>query len=167
MALRHKRVNAAPLADLYARPGFLLRRAHQIAVGIFLRECAQAGLTPPQHGVLMAVAKHPGISQAELARLLGFDRATVGQVIEGLEARALLRRSASAKDRRNNTLALTARGTRLIQRAAIAMQRTSARLLSPFTPAERDVFVTLLTRLTTELNDESRTPVARLDGRGQ
>lgn len=156
-----------PLAELYARPGFLLRRAHQIAVGIFLRECARVGLTPPQHGVLMVVAKHPGISQAELARLLGFDRATVGQVVEGLEARTLLRRSASAKDRRNNTLALTALGTRLIQHAALAMQRTSERLLSPFTPAERDLLVTLLTRLTTELNEESRTPLREMRRRGQ
>jgi DNA-binding MarR family transcriptional regulator len=159
MALRGKRVNAAPLAELYARPGFLLRRAHQIAVGIFLRECARAGLTPPQHGVLMAVAKHEGISQSELARLLGFDRATVGQVVAGLVARELLRRSASATDRRNHALALTAQGENLIRHASGAMQRTSQRLLSPFTRSEREVFMKLLTRLTTELNDESRTPV--------
>jgi DNA-binding MarR family transcriptional regulator len=163
MAPRRKRVNAEPLAELYARPGFLLRRAHQIAVGIFLSECARAGLTPPQHGVLMAVASHEDISQSELARLLGFDRATVGQVVAGLVARELLRRSASATDRRNHALALTARGERLIRQASGAMQRTSARLLSPFTRSERELFMKLLTRLTTELNDESRTPVTRLD----
>ena len=159
MATSRKRVNAAPLADLYARPGFLLRRAHQIAVGIFLRECARAGLTPPQHGVLMAIARHEGISQSELARLLGFDRATVGQVVAGLMARGLLRRSASATDRRNHALALTAQGEKLIRQAGGAMQRTSDRLLSPFTRSEREVFVKLLTRLTTELNEESRTPL--------
>jgi DNA-binding MarR family transcriptional regulator len=159
MAPGRKRVNATPLAELYGRPGFLLRRAHQIAVGIFLRECARTGLTPPQHGVLMALAKHPGISQAELARLLGFDRATVGQVVEGLEARALLRRSASTDDRRHNRLALTARGRTSIRHAGRAMQRTSERLLSPFTAVERELFVMLLTRLTSELNEESRTPL--------
>ena len=34
---------------------FLLRRAHQIAVGIFVQECAVYGLTPPQHSTLIVV----------------------------------------------------------------------------------------------------------------
>src|SRR5256885_12122509 len=37
----------APL-PLYQRPGFLLRRAHQISVGIFEEQCRPLGLTPPQ-----------------------------------------------------------------------------------------------------------------------
>jgi len=161
MASRPSGVNAKSLDQLYSRPGFLLRRAHQIAVGIFVTECAGVGLTPPQHGVLIAVEKRPGLNQAELARLLGFDRATVGQVVEGLELRGLLRRTSSAHDRRNKSLALTPRGETRMRRAARAIQRTSERLLSPFTRGERELFIELLERLTGELNQESRTPLRK------
>ena len=41
-----------PVFDIYQRPGFLLRRAHQISTAIFERSCAHLGLTPAQYGVL-------------------------------------------------------------------------------------------------------------------
>jgi hypothetical protein len=40
------------LEHLYARPGFLLRRAHQIAVGIFVEACALHKLTTSQRSSL-------------------------------------------------------------------------------------------------------------------
>ncbi len=159
MPARKRNLGADNLAPLYARPGFLLRRAHQIAVGIFVEECAAIPLTPPQHGVLIAADRHPGVSQARLARLIGFDRATVGQVVKGLEARGLLHRLGSAADKRNKAVALTPQGRQILRRAASAMARTSQRLLAPFKPKEREVLMTLLTRLTDELNAASRTPL--------
>jgi hypothetical protein len=42
----------ASLARLYARPGFLLRRAHQISAAVFEDACRDLGLTPAQFGVL-------------------------------------------------------------------------------------------------------------------
>jgi MarR family transcriptional regulator, lower aerobic nicotinate degradation pathway regulator len=148
-----------PLADLYARPGFLLRRAHQIAVGIFVQECSGFGLTPPQHSALIAVGHCPGLDQAALARALGFDRATIGQVVEGLESRGLLRRRDSPTDKRRKTLALSAKGRALMSQASAAIARTSERLLAPLAAKEREHFVRLLRQLTGELNGASRTPV--------
>jgi DNA-binding MarR family transcriptional regulator len=149
------------LSDLYSRPGFLLRRAHQIAVGIFVQECAAFGLTPPQHSALIAVGHRPGLDQAGLARALGFDRATIGQVVEGLDARGLLRRKASAADRRRKTLVLTSKGRLLMARATPAIAKTSERLLAPLNARDREQFMRLLLLLTGELNSASRTPVSR------
>ena len=151
--------NALTLDELYERPGFLLRRAHQIAVGIFVQECAAFGLTPPQHSTLIVVEQCPGIDQATLARAIGFDRATIGQVLEGLEARGLLKRDSSPSDRRRKTLSLTPRGQSLIRRAAPAIRRTSKRLLAPLQAEQRRHFVELLLRITGELNQASRSPV--------
>ncbi|MGE5640677.1 MAG: MarR family winged helix-turn-helix transcriptional regulator [Clostridia bacterium] len=148
------------LEQLYARPGFLLRRAHQIAVGIFVEECAAYGLTPPQHSTLIAIDGCPRLDQAALARAIGFDRATTGQVVEGLEARGLLRRQDSPTDRRRKTLALTPEGRALMKRAAPAIQRTSERLLAPLRANQRKHFVQLLMRLTGELNEASRSPIS-------
>jgi DNA-binding MarR family transcriptional regulator len=150
-------VDAKALQKLYSRPGFLLRRGHQIAVSIFMQECEKTGLTPPQHGVLIAAGQHPGLSQSDVARLLGFDRATIGQVVKGLETRGLLRRGSSHDNRRNKALVLTPKG------AALAMHRISTRLLSPFNPKERKLFMALLSRLTARLNTESRTPLTGME----
>jgi DNA-binding MarR family transcriptional regulator len=148
------------LSELYSRPGFLLRRAHQIAVGIFVQECAAFGLTPPQHSALIAVGHRPGLDQAGLARALGFDRATIGQVVEGLESRGMLRRKPSATDRRRKTLVLTSKGRQLMARATPAIARTSERLLAPLSGRDREQFMRLLLQLTGELNSASRTPVS-------
>jgi DNA-binding MarR family transcriptional regulator len=156
---RARRTVDESLQELYARPGFLLRRGHQIAVGIFVQECAAIGLTPPQHGVLVVVGNTPGLDQAALARALGFDRATIGALVGGLESRGMLRREDSATDARRKRLALTASGHAMLSKAQDAVRRTSERLLSPLEPGEREEFVRLLARLTDTLNAASRTPV--------
>lgn len=161
MSATRSRVNAAALQELYSRPGFLLRRGHQIAVSIFMTECGRIGLTPPQHSVLIAAGQHRGSSQSEIARLLGFDRATIGQVVKGLEARGLLSRDGSSGNRRKKVLELTPEGAAVLKRAARAMERTSARLLAPFNRRERIIFMDLLARLTSRLNVDSRTPLNR------
>jgi DNA-binding MarR family transcriptional regulator len=153
------------LDNLYERPGFLLRRAHQIAVGIFAQECAAYGLTPPQHSTLIVIDRCPGLDQAALARAIGFDRATVGQVLEGMERRGLLKRQSAPGDRRRRSLVLTQQGRALMKRAAPAIQRTSQRLLAPLRASQRRHFVRLLQQLTGELNSASRSPVrSPLDG---
>jgi DNA-binding MarR family transcriptional regulator len=147
------------LADLYSRPGFLLRRGHQIAVGIFEQECNALGLTSPQHGVLVVADNAPGLDQAGIARALGFDRATTGALIQGLERRGLLRRENSASDLRRKTLAVTPAGRELLRRAQTAVRRTSDRILAPLAIGERQRFVLLLEKLTGTLNGASRTPL--------
>ena len=59
-----------PVIDIYQRPGFLLRRAHQISTAIFERSCAHLGLTPAQYGVLSVLAEQPGVDQSSLARAM-------------------------------------------------------------------------------------------------
>ena len=43
-------MSSESLTRLYARPGFLLRRAHQISASVFEDECRSVGLTPAQFG---------------------------------------------------------------------------------------------------------------------
>lgn len=152
-----------PLGPLYLRPGFLFRRAHQIAQGIFVEECADLKLTPPQSSVLIAVGQYPGISQAEIARLIGFDRATVGQVVRGLATRNLVRRTGSTKDKRNRATELTPRGKRVLLQASPAMARISQRLLSPLNPEQRKLLIDLLSCVVDELNSASRSPLKPFD----
>ena len=135
------------LHDLSRRPGFLLRRAHQVAVAIFAEEVGRIALTPPQHNVLSAVHAHPGSHQTEVSRIVGYDRATVGAVLAGLEARELIRRAGSADDRRLKTLKLTRRGEQLLVASNAAMERINERIVAPLAPRERKVFIALLAKV--------------------
>src|SRR5205085_10535576 len=104
----------ASLSRLYARPGFLLRRAHQISAAVFEDACRELALTPAQFGVLTVLQSHPGLGQSSLARALGFDKVTVLRVLRGLEARGLVAREPAEDNRRNVSVSLTGEGDRLL-----------------------------------------------------
>jgi DNA-binding MarR family transcriptional regulator len=151
--------------DLYRRPGFMIRRAHQIAVAIFLDETGALGITNRQYGILVALKQRPGIDQISVARLLGLDRSTTGMVVKKLEQAGLIGRGVGATDRRRASLALTRAGERMLERLADPAQRAQARVLSVFTPAERTRFLALLEKFIAGFNDSTRVPLAA--GRGR
>ena len=104
------------LSRLYARPGFLLRRAHQISAAVFEDECRELALTPAQSGVLTVLRSHPGLGQSSLARALGFDKVTVLRVLRGLETRGFVDRAPAADNKRNVSVALSAEGMAVVLR---------------------------------------------------
>jgi DNA-binding MarR family transcriptional regulator len=136
------------------RTGVLLRRAHQVAVSIFVREAAALALTPPQFHILATIGEHPGSHQTELSRIIGYDRATVGAVIAAIERRRLVVRKGSAADRRLKTLWLTAKGQTLLETAAPAIERIDDILVSPLTARERSQLNTLLVKLAYAQRDD-------------
>ena len=147
------------LDEIYQRPGFMLRRAHQIAVGIFADECGEFDLTTTQHGVLTALLRFPALDQISLGRLLGLDRSTIGTVVKRLEERGLIQRGMSGDDRRRRVLHLTPEGERLQIAVGDAAARAQERLLSAFTPLEATMLLGLLTKLIEVNNAETRVPM--------
>ena len=71
--------------DFAQAPGHLIRRAHQIAVALFMTELSGEDVTPVQFAVLNAVMDTPGIDQVTLAGRVAFDAATSGSVIKKAE----------------------------------------------------------------------------------
>lgn len=146
----------ASLSRLYARPGFLLRRAHQISAAVFEDECRDLALTPAQFGVLTVLKAHPGLGQSSLARALGFDKVTVLRVLRGLETRGLVSRTPAPDNRRNVSVALTAQGAEILARAQRPAEKAYKRLLAPLDKAQQVQLVELLQLLTGELEDDAR-----------
>ncbi|AOS78223.1 MULTISPECIES: MarR family winged helix-turn-helix transcriptional regulator [Hydrogenophaga] len=151
------------LNDLYQRPGFLLRRTHQISAAVFENACASVGLTPAQYGVLTVLAAEPGLDQTRLSRALAFDKVTVMRVLKGLEERGLVSRERSSVSRRQMTVSLTPEGETLLAAAREPAERAYQRLLSPLTPAQRRQLIELLQTLTDGLADEARAPFVPLE----
>ena len=144
------------LSRLYARPGFLLRRAHQISAAVFEDECRALGLTPAQFGVLTVLRSHPGLGQSTLARALGFDKVTVLRVLRGLETRGFVERGPAPDNRRNMCVNLTAAGENVLGRAQRPAERAYKRLLAPLDREQQEQLIALLQLLTGELEDDAR-----------
>ena len=144
--------------DLDELPGYYIRRLHQIAVALFLQETEAHGLTPVQYAALSKVGLTPGVDQRTLARSIGLDTSTIAGVIDRLEARGLVRRSASPEDRRVRLLNLTEGGQNLLQAVEPDMLKAQMRILQPLPVAERDDFMRMLRKLVTANNESSRAP---------
>jgi DNA-binding MarR family transcriptional regulator len=141
---------------LWDRPGFLVRRLHQIHVAMFLEECAGANMTPLQYGLLSILADAPGLDQVALAAELGIDRANVADVLERLEKRGLLTRAVNPRDRRMKLATLTNAGKGYVRKNRALMLRAQERLLDPLSPNQRKTFMALLRRLVEENNRSGR-----------
>jgi MarR family transcriptional regulator, lower aerobic nicotinate degradation pathway regulator len=148
--------NDDSLDRLYARPGFLLRRAHQISAAVFEDECRALGLTPAQFGVLTVLKAHPGMGQSTLARALGFDKVTVLRVLRVLQARGLVERAPAQANRRNVCVVLTKEGQAVLRQAQKPAEKAYRRLLAPLDAAQQAQLLDLLQRLTGGMEEHAR-----------
>jgi DNA-binding MarR family transcriptional regulator len=146
------------LEDLHRQPGHLIRRAQQIAVAIFIEECAAFDLTPVQYAAMVAIQENEGIDATRLSAQIAFDRSTLGNVLERLETRGFVDRYPSPDDKRIKLLKLTTRGRAVTRRAEAAVRRTQERILAPLAPKDRRVLLELLAQLVELNNDASRVP---------
>jgi DNA-binding MarR family transcriptional regulator len=151
------------MQDMYTTPGHLIRRAQQIAVALFMEECAAFELTPVQYAAMLAIREHPGIDATRLAGLIALDRPTIGGVLERLEARGLLVRESTSEDKRIKLIYLAAEGKRSLRRAESSVQRAQERILEPLSPSDRIRLIELLSRIVDLHNEVSRAPHRPLD----
>ena len=133
--------------DFRHAPGHLIRRAHQVAVAIFMEETADFDVTPVQFAILNALLDDPGEDQVTLARKVAFDAATFGSVIARLEGRGWVRREPDADDRRRKRLWVTPEGAEVAQKMKRSVGRVQQRILQPLQGPEREQLIALLDRL--------------------
>jgi DNA-binding MarR family transcriptional regulator len=145
---------ALPLAD---RPGYLVRRLHQIHVALFAETCGRFGITPVQYSVMTALEREGALDQVSLAAEVGIDRANATDVIRRLEGRGLLRRAAGESDGRLKMCSLTPAGRRLAARMRPAVERVHRRTIVALPPRERAAFLASLVRLVEANNERGRT----------
>jgi DNA-binding MarR family transcriptional regulator len=156
---------AAPISmdAVYTKPGYLFRRMQQIAVAIFVEECRAYDLTPVQYAALVAIRTHPGIDATRLSAVIAFDRSTLGNVIERLEAKAYVERKPAREDKRVKLLTLTKAGEALLRNIMPSVDRAQARMLQPLKPADRKTLLALMTQLVDLNNEASRVPLRAED----
>jgi DNA-binding MarR family transcriptional regulator len=137
-----------PIRDFHTLPGYLVRRTQQISTAIFAEECADHDLTAVQYAALVAVFLHPQIDATRISQFISLDRSTLGNVLERIEAKGWVIRTASPADKRIKLLNLTRTGKKLLSDVQRPVQRVQQRLLEPLHPSDRSSLLELLTRIT-------------------
>jgi len=152
--------DAAPATDISLRtlPGHYARRIHQLAVALYMQEVAKLNITPLQYSTLQTICNQPGIDQKTLASVVGSDTATVGGVIDRLEARGLVVRNVAPHDRRMRLITPTETGVQMLAEVLPCMLESQKRFLAPLAPKERKEFMRLMKVLIDSNAELSNTP---------
>ena len=85
---------------IWDRPGYLIRRLHQIHVAMFIEQVADGQVTPIQFGLLSVLMMRPGVDQATIGEEMGLDPANVAEILKRLEDRGLVSRVVDPLNRR-------------------------------------------------------------------
>lgn len=150
------RAEAADMPDdgAFKTPDRLRRRASRLLSQLTMRSdrlvaegLARADARKWHYAVLASLQEYGPGSQAELSRRSGIYRSDMVGVLNELAERDLVERAPDPADRRRNVITISPRGRRHLRRLDNVLDDLHDELLAPLSPAERDQFVQLLTRL--------------------
>jgi DNA-binding MarR family transcriptional regulator len=114
------------------------------------RELDGVGLRRREFAVLDQLAEAGPVSQLGLGQALHIHPSNLVALLDGLEARGLIRRPRDPGDRRRYLLELSPKGRLALDRAAGAAGEIERELLAPLAPGERRQLKALLERVAAE-----------------
>ncbi|GAB2728054.1 MarR family winged helix-turn-helix transcriptional regulator [Streptomyces bullii] len=150
------RAEAADMSDDSApkTPDRLRRRASRLLSQLSTRSdrlinegLIRADARKWHYAVLASLQDHGPGSQATLSRRTGIYRSDMVGVLNELAERHLVERAPDPDDQRRNIITISTQGRRQLRRLDKVLDDLHDELLAPLSPAERDQFVQLLTRL--------------------
>ena len=127
--------------------GYWLRRAYQRHMAIFAGIMSDLDLTSMQFAALVKLHELKAVSQTELGRLTGMDRATISGVVARLKRRNLVLYKPDPLDKRSRIIALTPAGEGLLHEAMQRIGRVTEQTLEPIAPADRESLRAILQKM--------------------
>lgn len=131
--------------------GFILHDVARLLRTAFDRRVKELGLTRSQWWVLTHLFRKDGVTQSELAEVLELERASLGRLLDRLEAKGWVRRETDARDRRAKRIFLT----EAVEPPMKTMRRLAAEVrrdaLCGLSPEEQDRFVDTLLAIKSNL----------------
>lgn len=123
-----------------------------VAAGDKTRDLFSHSLTPldidtKHFAILFRLANQGLLSQVELGKQMGIDRAPMVQHIDYLEQRGLVKRTPNPRDRRAHELILTDKGREVLAQALALARRVEAEVLAPLSAEEQAQLNHLMNRL--------------------
>lgn len=114
----------------------LLMRAQTLMHRRVTAGASELGLTPGQPKVLEFLARHGEADQATIAAGCLIERATIGALLERMEAQGLISRARHEGNKRSIYVTLTAAGEQAVAELGPAFARAEQPVVNALTPAE-------------------------------
>lgn len=130
-----------PLRDRF---GYLLKHARERLAALSAEALQRFDLNGRELAVLTVLAAGKPPSQLQAAQRLSIDRTTMVALIDGLEAKGLIRRGPDPADRRRNIVTLTAAGRKALLGASRATDDAERAFLAPLAGNDAERFREML-----------------------
>jgi DNA-binding MarR family transcriptional regulator len=138
--------NSWPLEQ---RPGFLIRRLHQIHVALFQKKCAAFAVTPLQYSLLSALAERGNADQTTLAADVALDRTTTTGALKRLQSRNFIERSIHHRDRRAQMCRLTKAGATLVRQMEASARAAHRETVADLSKADQKRLIVMMQKIVT------------------
>jgi DNA-binding MarR family transcriptional regulator len=146
-----------PSWPLDQRPGFLIRRLHQIHVALFQKNCAAFEITPLQYSLLSALAKRGTADQTTLAADVALDRTTTTGALKRLQLRRFVERAIDRRDRRAQICRLTKTGKALLREIEGSARAAHLETVADLNKADQKRFIAMMQRIVTARSKKEET----------
>jgi len=146
-------VNSSP-SGLRDHVGYWLRRLSDEVDLCFERQLATHGVTLAQWNVLVGLHRGEGSTVGEIARFLETDAAAVSRLVDRLQEKGLVSRTADPGSRRRVLLTLTPEARRLVPLLVQLADANDDAFFGGLPPGGREQFVTLLRHLLSAHEDD-------------
>ncbi|MEU3369204.1 MarR family winged helix-turn-helix transcriptional regulator [Streptomyces sp. NPDC006711] len=141
----------SPADDITHHVGYLLKRAQAALRGAMDKVLREHGLTVPQYSTLELLARHPGMSNADLARATFVTRQSGNVVLRGLQEAGLITRPASAGQGRALPARLTEEGRARLAAVQAAVYAIEGRMVDAIPPERVTALLADLDRIASAL----------------
>ncbi|MDE2596372.1 MAG: MarR family transcriptional regulator [Sphingomonadales bacterium] len=135
------------LAGLDGIVGLHLGIGHSLLVLKLEPQLKPLGLTAKQVTILWLAEANPEITQIEISRFLGIERATIHQFTKSLVRNGMIAIEPSRSDRRATRIHITDKGLSALDQARAIIARHETEATAMLSPIERRLLLDLLTKI--------------------
>jgi DNA-binding MarR family transcriptional regulator len=119
------------------RIGFLIHDVSRLRRALFDKRSSHLDITRSESWVLTGIARRPeGLSQTDLARVLGLGKVATGEFVALLERKGFVSRHMQPGDRRTNRVQLTPRGQAMLTQISAVVVKMNNEIFKEFSPPE-------------------------------
>jgi DNA-binding MarR family transcriptional regulator len=129
--------------------GYHLRRVSLIDMNGFIDHFADENLRPVPFSILCLIDERPGLSAADIGRMLNLQRANLVHLLADLDEDNLIERRSEEGDKRKQSLFLTAHGAGKLADWRRRVRDHENHLLRRLTAAERASLLRILAKIWT------------------
>lgn len=125
---------------------YVLKQVERAGRGALDRAVRRQGITAAQYTALSVLARHPGMSSAQLGRRSFASAQSANEIVTALVSRRLIARQVDPSNRRVLSIYLTPTGRAVLEACDAEVELMEDKMLSLLSPAERHSARLLLER---------------------